>query len=143
MREGSWLLVLDETKQRAELHDVVADRAQSVNLAAKQPERVQSMTTAIEKWFATLPKGIDPALQSKVAAKPAAKATRPAPPTPTPETRLRAFKKWDSNQDGHLTLDEYRTGLTQKTHAETRFQNFDLNSDGKLTQDEFARPSAK
>jgi N-acetylgalactosamine-6-sulfatase len=149
MRDGPWLLVLDKTLTRAELHDVVADRAQSTNLAAKQPERVNRMTAAIKTWFATLPKTVNQALQSRTrtTTAPEAKVKAPAktnkPAEITPETRLRAFKKWDKNQDDHLTLDEYRAGLTQKTHAESRFQNFDQNHDGQLTQEEFTRPPAK
>jgi N-acetylgalactosamine-6-sulfatase len=138
MREGSHVLILDETKQRTELFDVIADRFQTNNLATAEPERVKHMTTAIDAWFATLPKSVDPALRAKAAPKPVAK-----PAEITPETRLRAFKNWDKNQDGHLTLDEYRNGLAKKDNAEARFKNFDQNSDGKLTQDEFTRQSAK
>ena len=67
MREGPWVLILDETKQKAELCNVITDRAQAKNLAGEQPERVARMTAEIEKWFATLPKTVDPALQSKTA----------------------------------------------------------------------------
>lgn len=64
MREGPWVLILDETKQRAELYNVVADRVQSRNLIDEQPERVARMRGAIDAWFATLPKKIDAALQT-------------------------------------------------------------------------------
>lgn len=139
MREGSHVLILDETKQRVELYDVIADRFQSNNLAADEPERVKRMTSAIDTWFATLPKSADPALRAKAALKPAAKPSKPV--QITPETRLRAFKNWDNNQDGKLTLDEYRKGLANKDNAEGRFQNFDQNSDGHLTREEFAKPA--
>lgn len=56
MRDGSWMCVLDETRQRVELHDVAADRTQSRNLAGEQSARVARMTAAIEAWLATLPK---------------------------------------------------------------------------------------
>ncbi len=140
MREGSRVLILDETKERVELYDVVADRFQTKDLAAQEPERVKSMSSAITAWFDTLPKAVDPALQSKSARK-TAKAPAPAQGKAsgvTAETRRRAFKNWDKNQDGILTLEEYRNGLTQKVNAESRFKNFDQNGDGKLTVEEFA-----
>lgn len=147
MRDGPWVLTLDETKRRAELHNVVTDRAQSKNLAAEQPERVARMTAEIEKWFATLPKTVDPALQSKEGRRPAAKtapAKKAAPAkgdTATLTTnRARAFGNWDKNKDGVLTLDEYRNGLAKKDGAEQRFKNFDQNGDGRLTREEFVGP---
>jgi len=138
MREGSHVLILDETKQRAELFDVIANRFQTNNLATAEPERVKRMTTAIEEWFATLPKNVDPALRAKTLPKPAAKTTEI-----TPETRLRAFKNWDKNQDDHLTLDEYRNGLAKKENVESRFKNFDHNKDGKVTREEFVGTTSR
>jgi N-acetylgalactosamine-6-sulfatase len=137
MREGSHVLILDVTKQRVELFDVISDRFQTNNLATAEPERVKRMTTAIDDWFGTLPKTVDPALRAKAAPKPAAK-----PAEITPETRLRAFKNWDKNQDDHLTLEEYRNGLAKKDNVETRFKNFDQNGDGKVTREEFAGKAA-
>jgi hypothetical protein len=125
------------TKQRVELFDVISDRFQTNNLATAEPERVKRMTTAIDDWFGTLPKTVDPALRAKAAPKPAAK-----PAEITPETRLRAFKNWDKNQDDHLTLEEYRNGLAKKDNVETRFKNFDQNGDGKVTREEFAGKAA-
>ncbi|MBE7494091.1 MAG: EF-hand domain-containing protein [Verrucomicrobiaceae bacterium] len=55
---------------------------------------------------------------------------------------MRAFKNWDKNQDGHLTLEEYRNGLAKKDNVENRFKNFDKNSDGKVTREEFAGKAA-
>ncbi len=137
MREGDWVLILDETKQRVELCDVVADRAQSKNRAAEQTERVARMRAAIDAWFATLPKTIDSALQSKSAAKPVAKK-----PAPTVD-RAHAFANWDKNKDDVLTLEEYRNGLSKKENVENRFRNFDKNGDGKLSREEFINVPAK
>jgi len=139
MREGRHVLILDATKQRTELFDVVADRSQSHNLASAEPERVQRMSTAIDDWLATLPKTVNPELRSKVAPKPVAKPAKPA--EISPETRLRTFKNWDKNQDGHLTFEEYRDGLAKKDNAEGRFKNFDKNNDGRLTREEFVNPA--
>lgn len=142
MRDGSRVLILDETKNRAELYDVVADRTQSKNLAETQPETVKTMRAAMDAWLATLPEKIDPAMQTKTTPRtPPGQATKPA--SVPPETRMLAFKKWDKNKDGVLTLEEYRKGLTQKEHAESRYRNFDKNQDGRLTQEEFAGQPAQ
>jgi arylsulfatase A-like enzyme len=146
MREGPWVLILDETKQKVELHNVVADRAQAKNLAGEQPERVARMTAEIEKWFATLPKTVDPALQSKESRSAAAKAAPAKKAAPTSDaamsaSRAQAFPRWDKNNDGILTLEEYRNGLAKKDDAEKRFKGFDTNGDGKLTREEFVGSS--
>ena len=78
MRDGAWMLVMDESRSRAELYDIVADRAQAHDRAAREPGRVVEMQAAIDAWLATLPTRIDPALQS-----PAAKRLQPDPPTDT------------------------------------------------------------
>lgn len=46
-----------------------------------------------------------------------------------------AFKKMDSNNDGTVTLEEYKAG--QNTELEGRFKGLDQNNDGKVTADEF------
>lgn len=61
----------------------------------------------------------------------------------TPEVRAKAFKRWDTNKDDILTLEEYQSGLKGQEDLEARFKNFDKNSDGKLTREEFVEPSAK
>ncbi len=57
--------------------------------------------------------------------------------------RERAFRKWDVNQDGFLTLEEYRNGLAKKEDAEKRFKNFDKDNNDKLTREEFVSLDAK
>jgi N-acetylgalactosamine-6-sulfatase len=144
MREGSWVLTLDETRARVELHDLAGDRFQASNLAASQPERVARMKAAIEAWFDTLQKRPDPALQTKEDSKPARKpaAKKAAPPSAaSPATRARAFKNWDKDQNGVLTVEEYRAGLANNQNAESRFRNFDRNGDGRLTREEFIDPA--
>lgn len=141
MREGRWLLVHDEAGERLELHDVVADRAQAVNRAALEPERVARMKAAITTWFATLPKTINPELQTRVpVARKSPTATKAASKAPD---RAVAFTRWDKNGDGVLILEEYRDGLTQKANAEARFKNFDRDGDGRLTRTEFVGADAK
>jgi N-acetylgalactosamine-6-sulfatase len=141
MRDGPWMLILDETKERAELYDVVADRQQARNRADEQPERVAQMRAAIDAWFASLPKQIDPALQTKVELS--ASAKKPAAGIPGKVDRGRVFQRWDTNNDGVLSLEEYRDGLTNKEDAETRFKNFDEDGDGKLSREEFVEPGTR
>ncbi len=135
MRDGPWVLILDETKQRAELCNVVADRAQVKNLAAEQPERVASMRKAIDAWFTDLPQTIDPALQSKGERRSAEKNVTPS------VDRGVVFARWDKNRDGLLSLEEYRGGLSKKENAESRFRNFDKDRNGELSREEFGSPS--
>jgi Ca2+-binding EF-hand superfamily protein len=49
------------------------------------------------------------------------------------------FSKKDTNSDGFLTLDEYKTGLKDKQlkNADKKFKKSDTSGDGKLTFDEF------
>ncbi len=53
MRNGPWKLLVYADGSGAELYDVVADRAESRNLAAAEPERVRAMTEAVLAWRAT------------------------------------------------------------------------------------------
>lgn len=141
MREGEWMLLLDETGERAELYNVVADREQSNNLAAENPDRVKRMHSAIEAWFATLPKSVDPALQSKADSRSAPR--NPKPDEPLSADRARTFTRWDRDGDGLLTLDEYRNGLTMKENAANRFKRFDRTGDGQISREEFVTPAAR
>lgn len=91
--------------------------------------------------------------EKKDEAKPA--STEPAKPAATepakPEKKgkavepAEAFKKMDSNNDGKLSLDEYKSVVGRKdpARAEERFKKLDKNGDGALTQDEFAAPAPK
>ncbi|MBL9201105.1 MAG: sulfatase-like hydrolase/transferase [Opitutaceae bacterium] len=130
MRDGPWVLTLDETRQRAELCNLVTDRGQTRNLASEQPERLARMKAEIARWAATLPA----APARPVAAKLGPVATGDG----LTAARAIAFERWDKNRDGRLTLEEYRDGLAKKDDAESRFRNFDRNRDGVLTRDEFA-----
>ncbi len=128
MRDGDWGLLMTQDGKRVELYDLVKDRAQSHNLAAGQPQRVASMTEALRVWKATLPPSPDLPLTVRPHVQP---------------NRVKAFNRWDTDKDGLLTLEEYRTGLTNSSNAATRFRNFDKNGDGKLTRDEFITPRTR
>jgi hypothetical protein len=64
------------------------------------------------------------------------KATSAARKAPTVD-RAAAYKRWDKNTDGILTLEEYTNGLAKKDDAPKRFKAFDKDNDGKLTREEF------
>jgi arylsulfatase A-like enzyme len=56
VREGPWKLVWDtlNPKKHWQLYDVVTDRTETTDLAAKHPERVQAMTAAYTAWAKAL-----------------------------------------------------------------------------------------
>jgi N-acetylgalactosamine-6-sulfatase len=129
MRDGPWTLLLDESGDRQELYHVLNDRAQSENLAAANGQRVSAMSEAIQNWKATLPTSPDPKCIS---------ANIPSAGS-TPD-RARTFQRWDRDQNGLLTLQEYTAGLANKTRADARFRRFDKDDDGTVTQQEFVEP---
>jgi hypothetical protein len=137
MRDDRWILILDATRQRVELFDVIGDRQQASNLASQEPERVAKMRAAIDEWLASLPQTIDPRLQTQAAAGTATQGKSAAKISPV--DRGRAFARWDRDQDGQLTLPEYRAGLANKVNVEGRFQGFDRDRDGRISRSEFLK----
>jgi N-acetylgalactosamine-6-sulfatase len=143
MRDGFFALVMSFDGQRTELYDLAKDRAQENDLSTAQTERVTSMTDALRAWQATLPappkttSAATPNKSRKPAPKPKTKGEGTAKPSPD---RAAAFKRWDTNHDNILTLEEYTNGLAKKDNAPQRFKNFDKNGDGKLTAEEFTSP---
>lgn len=133
MRDGGWGLLMTADGTRVELYDLFKDREQRDDVSAEEPKRVTAMMKAIRAWKATLP----PVPEPPVTVPRAGSQNRPAP------DRERAFTRWDTDKDGVLTLEEYRTGLTRPTNAEGRFRNFDRDGDGKLTRDEFVTPRGR
>jgi N-acetylgalactosamine-6-sulfatase len=141
MRDGFHALVMSFDGQRTELYDLTKDRAQENDLSTAQTERVASMTAALRAWQTTLPappKTTAAATPNK-ARKPAPKAKGETTGKPAPD-RAAAFKRWDTNHDNALTLEEYTDGLAKKENAPQRFKNFDKNGDGKVTVEEFTSP---
>ncbi|MBL9091790.1 MAG: sulfatase-like hydrolase/transferase [Planctomycetaceae bacterium] len=136
IRDGDWTLLMTRDGGRIELYDVVNDRGQARNVASSHPDRVRKLTEALLQWRDTLPplSAADPAKSRRK--RPPTAPTKPAPTKPAPD-RARAFARWNKDGDDALTLEEYRDGLADPTHAEKRFKAFDKNGDGKLTREEF------
>jgi hypothetical protein len=51
----------------------------------------------------------------------------------SPEERI---KKWDKDNDGKLSLDEFKANKKDPSKAEARFKKLDANNDGFVTVDE-------
>ncbi len=58
IREGQWKLRLPTRKKdgEVELHDILADPAEAVNLADKHPDIVKKLSSKLQAWIASLPK---------------------------------------------------------------------------------------
>ena len=133
MRDGFHTLVMSRDGKRVELYDLLKDRSQQQDLASSDPDRTAAMTAAIKAWKLTLPDQSEPAPPtSRRPVKPATKA-----PAKAGQNYDVAFKRWDKNGDGFLSLEEYTNGLSRKEDAPQRFKNFDKNTDGKVSVEEF------
>ena len=58
------------------------------------------------------------------------------------EDRNIPFDRWDTNKNDILSLEEYLAG-PKGENLETRYKKFDKNNDGKVTRQEFVNPSPK
>ena len=141
MRDGKWMLLIDETGKRVELYNVVADRPQANNLASQESPRVAEMRVSIEEWKATLPTEIDPRLQSKETGRQSS-SRKPGSPA-APIDRNAVFDRKDANGDGQLTLKEYLDRFPDQDEGKRRFPNFDQDGDGVLSREEFVKPNKK
>jgi len=69
VRDGKWKLLCNYNGSKPELYDLEADRAESVNLAAKHPEIVKRLTAAATTWHRSMPPDNGPALGSAPAGR--------------------------------------------------------------------------
>ncbi len=141
MRYGDWKLFADHRGERLQLYNVVADPSEQRDVLAEQPVLAEHLKKRLLAWSSGLPaSGAREKLMAEglgISDAAAAKKTDGrSGPKATAVVRAAAMKRWDTDQDGQLTLDEYRTGLKQPD-AEQRFQRFDANGDGRLTREEF------
>ena len=59
VRDGQWKLHFTPSKKNSgevELYDILADPAESKNVAAQHPDTVKKLSAEVEAWVATLPK---------------------------------------------------------------------------------------
>lgn len=77
LRDGSWKFFVRENSAQVELFDVVADPAESRNLAAEQPAVVARLQPQIHAFLKTLPAEPDPRCLSRFRVAPAAKPLHP------------------------------------------------------------------
>lgn len=140
MRDGRWGLLMDPSRQRVELYDLLADRGQTENLIAADPQRVRQMRQALQDWSRTLP----PRPTSQQVADYYAKRTKRSSGVrrdPVKGDREAAFRNKDRNQDNQLTLEEYLFRFPKPEEGRKRFPHFDKNGDGVLSYDEFVHPN--
>ena len=66
-------------------------------------------------------------------------AAAPGEGKKNPPDPAKVFARKDTNKDGLLTLDEFKTGMKDKQleRAPQRFKTIDANGDGKVSMDEF------
>ena len=146
IRDGDWKLFVNHDGSHAQLFNIPKDIGEEHDVAAENPDVVKSLTTKSLAWVKTLPpsKARDQAAapgkpQESDPSPKAKKKAANANPKAAPLDRAAVFKKWDKNQDGKLSPDEYKAGLAKKVDAEQRFKNFDTNQDGVLTETEFVK----
>lgn len=132
VRDGDYVLIHDEDFKRVELYNVITDRFQEHDIASQNPEIVNALKVKLDAWRKTLPTPFKQTNRGIASEDP-----KPSPKKAPTVNRAAAFQRWDKNNDGILTLEEYTNGLAKKDDAPKRFKTFDKNSNGKLTREEF------
>ena len=110
-----------------ELSDYEKDPLETKNLAASQPEILESLKAILAKHPEARP-------QIKSGNEPA------AGPTGKPkQDRGAMFDNRDKNKDRQLTHEEFLVGQPDPDAAPARFLQFDKDKNGKLSREEFLR----
>ncbi len=160
IRDGDWKLFVSHKGTGAQLFNIPKDAGEAHNVARSNPEIVKSLTDNALAWAKTLPpsparetaaatgrpQDTSSAREDKAKAKHKAKGepaatgdlTEKKDGRPAASDRHETFKRWDTDHDGKLKLEEYKNGL-KKSDAEERFKRFDTNHDGELTEAEFVK----
>ena len=147
VRDGDWKLVTTFDGQRVELHNLKTNRTEDIakDQSKDHPEIVARLSKLIRDWYATLPTKADPScLATSQESEPKKPSEKAAPKSEAPvRDRNGPFNRWDTNKDGFLSLEEYKTGPKNDPGIEARFKRFDKNNDGKVSREEFVGPSTK
>ena len=144
MLDGDWKLFVNHDGSNPELFNIPEDIGEERNVAAAHPETVKSLTARAVDWTKSLPPS--PARDriretdrpQKTSGEAQSPKTKDKPNAAiTPVQRALIFKKWDTDQDGRLSIQEYKAGIGEKQDAVQRFKYFDIDNDGLLTETEF------
>lgn len=116
-----------------ELYDYKADALESKNIAADHPDIVDAMRSLLAKQGQPKAQWTN---KPESKAKPGSpKKGKPAGGKPF--DREAAFKQRDADMDGFLTLAEFINGQKDLETYKARFPRFDTNNDGKLSAEEY------
>ena len=144
VRDGNWKLFVNHDGSQAQLFHIPQDPGEHHDVAAQNPDLVTSLTSKALAWTKSLPPSparemVSTTGPSKGRATPKKTSIAPSKETQkiTSSQRAEIFKKWDTDQDGKLSLEEYKAGLTKKEDAEQRFKTFDTDKNEVLSEDEF------
>jgi len=146
VRDGDWKLFVNHNGSNAELFNIPDDIGEERNVAAANPETVKLLTARALEWSKSLPPSPvrdrlvetgRPQEKGGESQSPKAKDKKSA--AITPAQRALIFKKWDTDQDGRLSMQEYKAGIGEKEEAAQRFKYFDADNDGVLTETEFVQ----
>jgi arylsulfatase A-like enzyme len=143
IRHDDHVLLHDEHAARMELYNVITDRNQETNLASTQPELASTLKSLLDDWRNTIPPFVQSPSANRLEVsgkKKSAMKSDASSKTATPDRQM-IFKRWDTNFDNELSLDEYVTGFVRKAEAPERFKSFDKDNDGKLSHAEFVTPN--
>ena len=110
----------DKSEAEIELYDYQNDPLETKNIAASNDEIVNSLRAKLEIQQAPKPQW-----------KPGKSSTKKE------VERETLFKRRDFDEDGFLTLDEFMRGQPDPEQATSRFPKFDGNNDGVLSREEF------
>ena len=105
-----------------EHYDYQSDPLETRTIAHENPEIIAALSQI---------------LASQPEARPSIATTAPATSQNTNSDRESMFKKRDINADGKLTLSEFLANQPDPDQAPKRFPKFDSNQDGVVSREEF------
>ena len=130
VRQGDWKLFLSPWAPKRQLFNLAADIGEKTDLAAEKPELTEALHRAWLDWSASLPPRANP---QEAKAAPGAAAARPA------QDRAAIFAQKDKDGNGRLTREEFLANQADVEAAKVRLSKWDTDQDGHLSRDEFIR----